>query len=353
MNRLFYNRCYLSGPIDNAKDFGVGWRNEVTKELEDLDLIFLDPCHKPMLDECACEDLENHAHRLSMKKRGDFESVSKMMRTIRCIDLRLADLCDFAIVHLDMDVYSTGTHEEIVTLNRRKVPVLTHVEQGKSALPDWYWGALPHQMVFSAWDELYAYLRHVAHGQPPIDTYNRWRFIDYGTLYKKRSIQVSGGRTAIVSPEDHDYLSKWTWSSVTQLSSKQRGKRPEVWRVMRKVKVGSLAITRYMHQEVALRMGYKLTDDVVIDHIDRDPLNNSRSNLRVTTRVANLHNRGPQTNNTTGVKGIWKNSSGKFCPELVIFGVRHRLGSFDTIEEASKERNKIGRELLGKDYHSK
>lgn len=350
MNRLFYNRCYLSGPIDFAKDFGVGWRNMVQQELADLSIIFLDPCNKPMLSECAREDLENHQHRIDLKRRGDFEPVSRMMRTIRCIDLRMADLSDFAIVHLDLNVYSTGTHEEIVTMNRRKVPILTHVEQGKAALPDWYWGTLPHQMIFSEWSDLFAYVRHIATSPPPIDTHNRWRFFDYGTLYKKREISLSNGLAARVSPEDYDYLSQWHWTAATQLSVKQRGKRPDVWRVMRKVKIAGHSITRYMHQDVALRTGVKLTDDVEIDHKDRNPLNNERENLRITTRTRNLHNRGKQTNNTSGVKGIWINSAGNYCPEIMVLGVKHRLGTFSSLAEARAKRDEIGHTLLGSDY---
>ena len=292
MNRLFYNRCYLSGPIDNAKDFGVGWRQMVPQSLHDLDLIFLDPCHKPMIAEFACEDLENHKRRIELKKRGDFETVSKMMRQIRCIDLRMADICDFAIVHLDLNVYSTGTHEEIVTLNRRKVPILTHVEQGKAALPDWYWGTLPHQMIFSEWADLFAYIRHVAYAPPPIDTYNRWRFLDYGMLYKKCRITISNGMEAHVSPEDHDYLSQWHWSAVPQGNVKQRANGHNVWRAMRKIKVAGVRITRYMHQEVARRMNLPYNPETLqVDHLDRNPLNNTRENLHVTERAVNLHNR--------------------------------------------------------------
>ncbi len=187
MNRLYYNRVYLPGPIDNACDFGVGWRQDIKNKLDDLDLIFLDPCDKPMLAEFACEDLENHKLRREMKENEDFEGLAKDMRLIRCIDLRLADLCDFAIVHLDRDIYSTGTHEEVSLLNRRKVPILIHVEQGKTALPDWYWGVVPHQHVFGTWEELHRYVYKVANSPETPDTYNRWRFLDYKKLYGKRA----------------------------------------------------------------------------------------------------------------------------------------------------------------------
>jgi hypothetical protein len=283
-NRLFYNRVYLSGPIDNAKDFGVGWRSDIKLALANLDLVFLDPCEKPMQIEHACEDLENHTRRLEMKARGDFETLSRDMRLIRCIDLRLADLCDFAIVHLDLDVYSTGTHEEITLLNRRKVPVLVHVEQGKSKLPDWYWGALPHQHIFSTWDELVVYINGVAFNEPPIDSFNRWRFIDYGTLYGKREIKISGGLIAKVSPEDHTYLSQWQWSRALQNKASSKGSSCK-WGAARKCKIYGKSVTRYMHQEVMARAGLNPGVGVQIEHIDQDPLNNARENLRLTPQT--------------------------------------------------------------------
>ena len=351
MNRLFYNRCYLSGPIDNAKDFGIGWRQMIQRERADLDLIFMDPCNKPMIEEFACEDLENHKHRIDLKKRGDFETVSRMMRTIRCIDLRMADLSDFAIVNLDLSVYSTGTHEEIVTMNRRKVPILTRVKQRKAALPDWYWGTLPHQMIFSTWEELFHYVRHIAFDPPPIDTYNRWRFLDYGTLYRKRTITISNGMVAQVNPEDHDYLTQWNWSAVPQNDAAHRGEQGK-WRAMRKVKIAGHTVTRYMHQDVVLRM--KLAYDPVeveVDHKDRNPLNNTRENLCVTVHPINQHNRGKQINNTSGVKGIWIRN-GWYYPEIMFCGVKHRLGRYATLEEAREVRNKVGCELLGDKYHA-
>jgi hypothetical protein len=182
MNRLFYNRCYLAGPIDYAVDFGVGWRTEMKKELDKLHVISLDPCHKPMFPGYECPDLEDHARRKHLKEIGDWETLAHDMREIRCIDLRLCDICDFAIVHLDMNCYSTGTHEELTTLNRRKAPILFHMEQGLWAVPDWVRGELPPELMFETWSDLTAYMRHIAFDKE-IDCMGRWRFFDYAGLY--------------------------------------------------------------------------------------------------------------------------------------------------------------------------
>lgn len=183
MNRLFYNRVYLAGPIDLAPDFGVGWRIRIQEELKDLNLIFLDPCHKPMFPGYECPDLEDHVARQRLKERGDWDVLSRQMREIRCIDLRLCDICDFAIVHLDMNAYSTGTMEEWTTLNRRKAPILLHMEQGLRAIPDWLRGVLPPEMMFERWCDLTGYIRHIAYDRE-IDTLGRWRFFDWARLYK-------------------------------------------------------------------------------------------------------------------------------------------------------------------------
>ena len=48
----------------------------------------------------------------------------------------------------------------------------------------------------------------------------------------------------------------------------------------------------------------------MVDHIDGNPRNNSIENLRACTNSSNLHNRGLQANNQSGVKNVsWIESS--------------------------------------------
>jgi len=47
--------------------------------------------------------------------------------------------------------------------------------QGKNQTPDWLFGTIPHQMIFSTWDEIKAYLIHI-NSSENIDTYKRWYF---------------------------------------------------------------------------------------------------------------------------------------------------------------------------------
>jgi hypothetical protein len=57
-----------------------------------------------------------------------------------------------------------------------------------------------------------------------------------------------------------------------------------------------------IHEAVKRRVGRK--DELVIDHIDRDKLNNSFQNLRIVTVAENNANRSKQSNNTSGFAGV-------------------------------------------------
>ena len=67
--------------------------------------------------------------------------------------------------------------------------------------------------------------------------------------------------------------------------------------------------------------------DNSIDHIDRNPLNNSIENLRVTTHSQNMWNQD--------CKGYsFNKSSGKYCAQIVVNGKHKHLGLFVSEDEA-------------------
>ena len=66
-----------------------------------------------------------------------------------------------------------------------------------------------------------------------------------------------------------------------------------------------------------------------IDHINGVPTDNRISNLREATTKQNGENRGKQSNNTSGYKGVtWSNKSQKWQAQICHNGIRKYLGVF-------------------------
>jgi nucleoside 2-deoxyribosyltransferase len=173
MNRLNAQRVYLAGAMDRVPDRGNTWRDNITPFLEDLGIVVFNPIKKPSIE--GKEDEETHRYKLELKKNSNFDELSKIMKMIRSVDLRLVDISDFLIVNLDIEVHPCGTYEEIFLANRSKKPVIIHIEQGKSHTPDWLFGTVPHQMIFSSWEEVKNYLLYID-SSPIIDSFKRWQF---------------------------------------------------------------------------------------------------------------------------------------------------------------------------------
>lgn len=175
MNRLGNQRVYLAGAMDRVSDRGNGWRDNITPFLESLGIIVFNPIKKPSV--LGAEDEATHKHKIALKSEEKYNDLSHLMKSIRSIDLRLVDISDFLIVNLDLDVHPCGTYEEIFWANRQKKPIIIHMVQGKQKAPDWLFGTIPHDMIFSSWDEVKEYV-HSVHTSKEIKSYNRWYFFD-------------------------------------------------------------------------------------------------------------------------------------------------------------------------------
>jgi hypothetical protein len=149
-----------------------------------------------------------------------------------------------------------------------------------------------------------------------------------------KSIPLNGangkGRFAIVDDEDYPVISRVTW----HLSSHGYATTGKF----------------YLH---ALLMGFP--SNRVVDHINRNPLDNRKHNLRLVTSQHNLMNRGQQRNHKTSpykgvyrrkhlLKNPWQASIAK-----TIDGKQktYVLGYFATAEEAARAYDAKAVELYG------
>lgn len=91
-------------------------------------------------------------------------------------------------------------------------------------------------------------------------------------------------------------------------------------------------------------------DSVVVDHINGDPLDNTRDNLRICSQGENVLNKRFMSNNTTGFIGVsYKKDRDRYDPEIRFGYTRCHLGMTKTIEEAVYKRY-IAEKLLFGEY---
>jgi hypothetical protein len=100
--------------------------------------------------------------------------------------------------------------------------------------------------------------------------------------------------------------------------------------------------TLSMHRFV---MGLKQGDGLVVDHIDRDPLNNRKSNLRIVTIAQNHQNRASVTGIGTSKHRNVSWTGSKWRVRLTVGGQLISIGCFED-EDAAAEVASIARAML-------
>ena len=95
-----------------------------------------------------------------------------------------------------------------------------------------------------------------------------------------------------------------------------------------------------MHWFVAQLMGLEIPKGMTIDHIDRDKLNNQRSNLRAASQRLQTYNMCKRSSNTSGYAGVLFRKDGRLNPWVATIllpnDIRVSLGHYSTPEEASE-----------------
>lgn len=137
-----------------------------------------------------------------------------------------------------------------------------------------------------------------------------------------KKIKLTKGKYAIVDDSDYELVSKYKWycSSMGYASRTQH--------------IGGVKKEILLHRFI---LGAEKGQE--IDHKDRDPLNNSRKNIRFCTRSENNHNKGLNKNNSSGFKGIyWHKRAKKWLAQIMLDGKRINIGLFTDPLLADKAR---------------
>ena len=105
----------------------------------------------------------------------------------------------------------------------------------------------------------------------------------------------------------------------------------------------------YMHRII---MGLQSNDNLEVDHIrgDQTTNDNRRINLRIATHSKNQMNRKKQSNNTSGITGVWYSKSRqRWIAEIMANGKKYHLGQYKALDEAADVRREAENILHG-DY---
>ncbi len=152
------------------------------------------------------------------------------------------------------------------------------------------------------------------------------------------TIKLNHGRAALVDDDCVEMLLSYKW---------------------RDAKLGAYSNTFYAATSVKADDGSRklilmhrlilgLTDrSVVVDHINRNGLDNRRCNLRACTQAENSRNRRVSRNNSTGHSGVFMRRGNRFVAYIGGTIGRVWIGSYKTLDEAVQARADYASALFG------
>jgi hypothetical protein len=141
-------------------------------------------------------------------------------------------------------------------------------------------------------------------------------------------IQLSRDAVAIVDDEDFDKLNQFKWSFDGRYASRHQRNSSKTIR---------------MHNDIM-----NTPKGMEVDHINGNPLDNRKSNLRICSHSQNMMNCKIRSDNTSGSKGVWWDKvREKWFVRLETQKGRLNLGRFSDKQEAINTYNEAAKKHFG------
>lgn len=147
-------------------------------------------------------------------------------------------------------------------------------------------------------------------------------------------ISLTRGQEAIVDEADFEWLSQWKWYAYLNTRTKVFYARRSLYP----------SKTLSMHRVI---LGAQPSQ--IVDHVNRNTLDNRRANLRfVTVSQSNQNTRLLSARNKSGFRGVsWNRAAKKWQATIQLNARSVRLGFFNSTKDAALIYDTAARELHG------
>lgn len=163
---------------------------------------------------------------------------------------------------------------------------------------------------------------------------------EYGVGYD------SNGREFYFDKEDYDLIRNYCWIVHVNKRKRKDGTVEERVKVMANGKYHNGKRKAVLLHRLVMGLYDTEYCNNQVDHWDRNPLNNQKSNLRICTNQQNSANKGIRSCNTNGLIGV-RFKNGKYTARIGYNYEHIWLGAYDTQYEAAKAYNDKAIELFG------
>ena len=156
-----------------------------------------------------------------------------------------------------------------------------------------------------------------------------------------KEIQLTQGQVALVDDEDYERVSQFKWHALFFPKYANGGR----FMAARSCRLLEVPRTVLLHRFVM-----DAQHGQIIDHIDGNPLNNQRGNLRFASHCENGRNNLYllQKHNTSGFRGVsWNKHKNKWSAQIKFGGKQSYLGVFTDKLEAAKAYNEAAKKYHG------